>query len=127
MTETLSRLNEGRFVFNMTAGDLGAVRMSLLSDGVSALTVESDSQGALYWKRGEKLIKFAPEGTLKANVSQKIEIDMPDGRNVDYFKVYVDGVLTIDCKDGNAFTYGKVGIFVSEGTITIKDFKFEKL
>ena len=43
------------------------------------------------------------------------------------FKVYVDGVLTIDCKDGNAFTYGKVGIFVSEGTITIKDFKSEKL
>ena len=43
------------------------------------------------------------------------------------FKVYVDGVLTIDCKDGNAFTYGKVGIFVSEGAITIKDFEFKKL
>jgi hypothetical protein len=43
------------------------------------------------------------------------------------FKVYVDGALMINCNDGNAFTYGKVGIFVSEGTITIKDFKFEKL
>jgi hypothetical protein len=36
------------------------------------------------------------------------------------FKVYVDGVLTIDCKDGNAFTYGKVGIFVSEANLEIK-------
>jgi hypothetical protein len=47
--------------------------------------------------------------------------------NGNSFKVYVDGSLLLNSKDANAFTYGKVGVFVSEGSITIKNFKFEQL
>ena len=43
------------------------------------------------------------------------------------FKIYLDGELAFECSDENAFTYGKVGIFVSEGTITVKNFKFEQI
>lgn len=42
-------------------------------------------------------------------------------------KVYLDGELILEGSDKNAFTYGKVGIFVSEGSITLKNFKFEQI
>lgn len=43
------------------------------------------------------------------------------------FKVWVDNQLKIDTSDDCAFTYGKVGIFVGVGTVTVKDIKISKI
>lgn len=41
--------------------------------------------------------------------------------------VWLDGNLVLDAVDDYAFTYGKVGVFVGNGEVTVCDFKFKSL
>lgn len=43
------------------------------------------------------------------------------------FTVYIDGEKLLDATDPYAFLYGKFGVFVGSGTVTVKNFRLELL
>jgi len=88
-----------------------------------------------YLKMTSQLMAFYRHDYGASLISASRQLDLFNGNEhhikvvalSNTFKIYLDGELAFECSDENAFTYGKVGLYVSEGTITVKNFKFEQI
>ena len=82
--------NGGKFGFTVTLSNLSDLKFALMSEDAYGFYIAASEDGTLCYRRDERWIAFSSVGAVRTNEELQIVIDLPDARNVDYARVYVN-------------------------------------
>jgi len=83
--------NSGKFGFTTTLSKPSDLKFSLMSENTYGFYISAKEDGTLCYRRDDRWIEFSAAGAVRPNEALQIIIDLPDARNVDYARVYVNG------------------------------------
>lgn len=82
--------NSGKFGFTATISNLSDFKFALMSGNTYSFYIAAKEDGTLCYGRDDRWIPFSARGAVRPNEALQIVIDLPDARNVDYARVYVN-------------------------------------
>ena len=82
--------NSGKFGFTVTLSKLSDLKFALMSNDTYGFYITANENGALCYRRDDRWIEFSAAGAVYTNQELQIVLDLPDARNVDYARVYVN-------------------------------------
>ncbi len=106
----------GKFGFTLESDTPSGIQLEILCGKTAAVVLKIGDNGALYYKRDNLWTICTDPGVIKAGEKTEISLDLPDGRNADYFNVRVNGELAGTALYYQPFLYvDAVRITVPEG------------
>ena len=82
--------NGGKFGFTVTLSKLSDLKFALMSGDAYGFYISANEDGTLCYRRDDRWIAFSTAGAVCTNEELQIVFDLPDARNVDYARVYVN-------------------------------------
>ena len=82
--------NGGKFGFTVTLSNLSNLKFALMSNDAYGFYIAANEDGTLCYRRDDRWIEFSTAGAVCTNEELQIVFDLPDARNVDYARVYVN-------------------------------------
>lgn len=82
--------NGGKFGFTVTLSKLSDLKFALMSGDTYGFYIAANEDGTLCYRRDDRWIAFSTAGAVCTNEELQIVVDLPDARNVDYARVYVN-------------------------------------
>ena len=82
--------NGGKFGFTVTLSNLSNLKFALMSNDAYGFYIAANEDGTLCYRRDDRWIEFSTVGAVCTNEELQIVFDLPDARNVDYARVYVN-------------------------------------
>ncbi len=113
--------NSGKFGFTATLSHLSNLKFALLSGDAYGIYIAAKEDGALCYRRDNRWIEFSAAGAVCTNQEMKIVVDLPEGRNVDYARVYVNGTYVGMAIYTNKCTTVTAMRFETEGDVRITE------
>ena len=83
----------GKFGFTLESSAPSGVTFDIMSGATTAVSVKIGDNGALYYKRDNIWNICTNTGVIEAGKTAEIALDMPDGRNANYFNITVNGEI----------------------------------
>ncbi|MBR5120545.1 MAG: exo-alpha-sialidase [Clostridia bacterium] len=84
--------NGGKFGFTVTLSNLSNLKFALMSNDAYGFYIAANEDGTLCYRRDDRWIEFSTAGAVCTNEELQIVFDLPDARNVDYVRVYVNNI-----------------------------------
>ena len=115
----ITACNSGKFGFTVTLSNLSDFKFALMSENTYGFYITAREDGTLCYQRDDRWIAFSTAGAVHVGEELEIVIDLPNGRNVDYARVYVNNIYvgmaiyTNPCSSVTALRFetdGNVGI-----------------
>ena len=86
----IATCNGGKFGFTVTLSNLSDLKFALMSEDAYGFYIAASEDGTLCYRRDDRWIAFSTAGAVCTNEELQIVFDLPDARNVDYARVYVN-------------------------------------
>lgn len=116
----IAACNGGKFGFTATVSNLSGLKFALMSNNTYGFYIAVQEDGTLCYGRDDRWIPFSAKGAVRPNEALRIVIDLPDARNVDYARIYVNGtyvgmaIYTNPCSVVTAIRFETEGnVFIS--------------
>ena len=82
----------GKFGFCATLSNVTDLKFALMSNGIYGIYISANKDGALCYRRDNRWIEFTASDAIRPNEELRIVVDLPEGRNTDYARVYVNDI-----------------------------------
>ena len=86
----ITAARSGKFGFSVMLSSPADLQFSLMNGSALGICITAKEDGTLCYRRDGKWIAFSAAGAVRANENLDIVIDLPQNRNVNYARVYVN-------------------------------------